>query len=133
MGSGMAISRTPLLVIEDNPADLRLLQELLEEMAPGSFDVHSTSRLDEGIAELLNRSYPVVLLDLSLPDAHGLSSVDAVHEVAPDTSLIVLSGLMNEELAKQVHERGASASFMKGEAEITGLITAIRRLSLASL
>ncbi len=122
----------PLLLIEDNPADLRLLTELLDEAAPGRFRVHSARRLAEGLDELRARSYPVVLLDLSLPDASGLDTIDAVRRVAPKTPLIVLSGLMDDELAERVCERGAAASFVKGEEMITGLIEAISRFTFKS-
>ena len=122
----------PLLLIEDNPADLRLLTELLKEAAPGRFEVHSARRLAEGLDELRARPYPIVLLDLSLPDASGLETIDAVRHVAPGTPLIVLSGLLDDELAARASERGAAASFTKGEEMITGLIEAISRFSFRS-
>ncbi|KAF5040591.1 Response regulator receiver domain protein [anaerobic digester metagenome] len=127
----MASSPVLLLVIEDNPADLRLLQELVREVAPGSFEIHSVRRLADGIAALRSRSYPVVLLDLSLPDGQGLSTIDAVRAVAPETPLIVLSGMLDEELVAGAHERGAVASFVKGSEKINELISVIRHLSIA--
>jgi len=128
------MARDPLclLLIEDNPADLRLMAELFEEAAPGRFRIRSAQRLADALLELSARSYPVVLLDLSLPDASGLETIDAVRRVAPTTPLIVLSGLMDPELAERARERGASASFAKGDETITDIIDAISRFTSKS-
>lgn len=124
----MASSPIPLLVIEDNPADIRLLRELLGEMAPGVFEIRTACCLAEGIADLLSQFSSAILLDLSLPDGHGLDAIDAVRKAAPETPLIVLSGVVDEEIAGGARKRGAVASFAKGGEMINDLVTFIRRL-----
>jgi CheY-like chemotaxis protein len=117
----------PILLIEDNPADIRLLKELLREVAPGRFDVHAVRRLAEGVEALGSGSFPVILLDLSLPDAGGIDVIDAVRHSAPDTPLIVLSGFLDDHTIALAQERGVSANFVKGQ-DPEGLVISIDRL-----
>lgn len=63
-----------VLLVEDNPGDARLLQLALEEAA-GTFDVDHIDRLEAALALLRGGSYDVALLDLSLPDNHGLDKM----------------------------------------------------------
>ena len=121
----MADDRIPLLLIEDNPADLRLLPELLEETVPGRFRVEPARRLSEGLEALGTGSFAAVLLDLSLPDASGVEAIEAVRRAAPSTPVFVLSGMLDDEVRRTARERGAAASFVKGEDSIAPIIDAI--------
>ena len=121
----MADDRIPLLLIEDNPADLRLLAELLEDTAPGRFRITSARRLSEGLEALEAGSFTAVLLDLSLPDAAGVEAIEAVRRTAPYTHILVLSGMLDDEVRRTAGEHGATASFVKGEDSIAPLIDAI--------
>ena len=124
----MPSERIPLLLIEDNPADLRLLTELLEDAAPGRFRIVPASRLVDGLAALRAGTFAVVILDLSLPDADGPDAISAVRLEAPSTPVIVLSGMLNDEVCCTASAHGAAASFVKGEVSIGPLVVAIDEL-----
>jgi signal transduction histidine kinase len=57
----------------------------------------------------------VVLLDLSLPDAHGLETVERMLEAAPDAPIFVLTGLDDQTTALQAVHAGAQDYLVKGE------------------
>ena len=57
----------------------------------------------------------VVLLDLSMPDCDGLEAIPRLREVAPDTSIVVLSGFAAARMAPQVLAAGAHGYIEKGE------------------
>ena len=124
----MADDRIPLLLIEDNPADLRLVAELLEDAAPCRFRVEPARRLAEGLDSLRAGPFAAVILDLSLPDADGVAAIGAVRAAAPSTPVIVLSGMLDDEVRRIAAENGASASFVKGEDSIAPLVAAIDEL-----
>ncbi|MEN6341320.1 MAG: response regulator [Methanospirillum sp.] len=124
----MSGDRVPLLLIEDNPADLRLLAELLEEAAPGLFRVEPARRLSEGLEALRTGPFAAIILDLSLPDTDGVGAIRIVREAAPSTPVIVLSGLLDGEVRRVAAEQGAAASFVKGEESIAPLVAAIDEL-----
>ena len=63
-----------ILLIEDNPGDARLIIEYLSPSGDGIYNVTVAERLLSGSDLLRDKSFDVVLLDLSLPDSHGLAT-----------------------------------------------------------
>ena len=60
-----------VLLIEDNPADVRLIFELLKVVNGYSFEIHHVDRLDIGLQRLDKVQMDVIVLDLTLPDSEG--------------------------------------------------------------
>jgi DNA-binding response OmpR family regulator len=65
-----------VLLVEDNPGDARLIQELLRDAEPGGFQVVGADRLDHAIARLNDTAVDVVPLDLGLPDSQGKATFE---------------------------------------------------------
>lgn len=104
-----------VLVVEDNPGDLFLLEETLRlTKLPFEYVYKATSAAEAIVA--LNK-YPIslVLLDLSLPDSSGFNSYIQVHEYADAIPIIVLTGLADTELALETMAKGAQDYLVKGE------------------
>ncbi|MDM8549059.1 response regulator [Desulfobacterales bacterium HSG2] len=106
-----------VLLIEDNPEDARLIQEFLSNTAGASFDTLLAERLSDGIEALSLGKFDVILLDLSLPDSTGLDTLTAVRSQVPETAVIVLTGLNDEETAIEAVRTGAQDYLIKGEFE----------------
>lgn len=102
-----------LLLVEDNPADVRLLRELLKEISGSSFVLTVAPRMSEAQARLAAESFDVVVTDLSLPDSRDLSSFRELRSVAPTVPVIVLSGLDDESLAVSAVREGAQDYLFK--------------------
>src|SRR6202795_2479994 len=115
-----------VLLVEDNAGDARLLREMFRTEKPGSFELTHLSRMSEAMIHLGKGGVDVVLLDLGLPDAHGLDTVRQVHAVAPSVPLIVLMGLADEALADQAMKEGAQDYLIKGQIENRALPRALR-------
>lgn len=115
-----------ILLVEDNPGDARLLRELLRESGSLRFELTHVDRLAEAREWLEKEPVDVVLLDLSLPDAHGLDSVRGMLEAAPGTPLIVLTGLDDDATALQAVQAGAQDFLVKGKVEGGLLARSIR-------
>ncbi|HET6763936.1 MAG TPA: hybrid sensor histidine kinase/response regulator [Longimicrobiaceae bacterium] len=114
-----------ILLVEDNPGDARLLRELLRETSYPTELVYAT-RLDEARQAVSESAFDVVLLDLSLPDAHGLETVSRMLQAAPDVPIVVLSGLDDETVAMQAVQAGAQDYLVKGHAEPAVLSRSLR-------
>ncbi len=79
-----------ILLIEDNPGDARLIEEMLkdteelaqrvrgDDAASGTPTLTHKSRLEEGLAVLTDTAIDIVLLDLNLPDSSGLETLESV-------------------------------------------------------
>jgi Flp pilus assembly CpaE family ATPase len=104
-----------VLLIEDNPGDARLVEEMLSEESGGSFSIQWAQALLPGLAQLAAGGIDVVLLDLSLPDSQGLESLGIIHTHAPNVPVVVLTGLDNHDIAQQAVRSGAQDYLVKGE------------------
>lgn len=111
----LAASLTRVLLVEDNPGDARLAKEMLAEAETGRFDYIHVERLGEALAQLTERPFDVILLDLSLPDAWGLDGISQIRAASSGIPLIVLTGLADESLAIQALRHGAQDYLVKGE------------------
>jgi signal transduction histidine kinase len=115
-----------VLLIEDNPGDARLLQEMLKDSDSLRCEVTLCPTLADASNHLATATVHIVLLDLGLPDATGLDAVRKVHAVADGTALIVLTGLDDENMATQALTEGAQDYLIKGKIGTHGLLRAIR-------
>jgi signal transduction histidine kinase/DNA-binding response OmpR family regulator len=115
-----------VLLIEDNPGDARLLQEMLADASSHTFDLECADRLSTGLERLAAGGIDAVLLDLSLPDSQGLDTFTRVHAQAPDVPIMVLSGLDDEALAIKAVREGAQDYLVKGRGDRDLLVRAIR-------
>ncbi len=106
-----------VLLVEDNPADARLIQEVLRDAWGESlFKIKPTDRLISAI-EHLKEKPDIVLLDLSLPDSQGLETYVRLHDQDPTIPIVVLSGMDDESLALEAVRRGAQDYLVKGKVE----------------
>ena len=113
-------------LVEDNPGDARLIQEMLRQASVAPFRVDWLSRLDELLARLERGSFDVLLLDLGLPDSQGLATFQRVHRRAPRMPIILFSGATDEELAAEAVAHGAQDYLVKGQIDAFLLKRAIR-------
>lgn len=89
-----------VLLIEDNEDDAQLIREALTEPSSQITGLAWADRLETGFARLAEGPVDAVLVDLSLPDSHGLDTVDHVRARAQDAPVIVLTGLDDEAVAE---------------------------------
>jgi phosphoserine phosphatase RsbU/P len=114
-----------ITLVEDNPGDARLIRELLRDTSE-AFVLEHVARLEAAVAIVTASPPDVVLLDLSLPDAHGLDTLQRMLEAAPDTAVVVLTGLDDREVALRALGAGAQDYLIKGEADAPLLSRTIR-------
>jgi signal transduction histidine kinase len=115
-----------VLLVEDNAGDARLLREMFSTEKPGSFELTHLLRMSEAVTHLAKGGVDVILLDMGLPDGHGLDTVRRAHAAAPDVPVIVLTGLDDEELAAEAMKEGAQDYLIKGQIENRALPRALR-------
>ena len=115
-----------VLLVEDNPGDARLLQEMLKEHGSLNTEVTQCSTLADALSHLATAAAHIVLLDLGLPDAEGLAAVRKVRAAAARIALVVLTGLDDETVATQALNEGAQDYLVKGQIGGHALTRAIR-------
>ena len=122
----MSEQRFTVLLIEDNPGDARLIQELLANGTGDRFDVETADRLVTALVRLRAGGIDALLLDLSLPDSQGWDTFDKVKAQAPSVPIVVLTGLRDEALALRMVQGGAQDFVAKIELSGGVLPRAIR-------
>src|SRR5206468_278324 len=115
-----------VLLVEDNPGDARLLVELVRDTNAGLFKLEHVERLEAAIERLTSDKFDLVLLDLSLPDEQGLSTIFRAHACAPKVPIVVLTGLDDEALAIKAVRAGAQDYLVKGRVDGDLLVRSIR-------
>src|ERR1700730_9293517 len=96
-----------ILLVENDPVTTDRIHAALAAAGSRSFDVEWVRHLSEGLARLSKGGIDVVIVDLSLPDSHGIDTFDKLFTAAPDVPILILTDNANEVLAKQAVGRGA--------------------------
>jgi diguanylate cyclase (GGDEF)-like protein len=117
-----------VLLVEDNPGDVRLVRELLTEDGGGQdFELMHVSTVREAVEHL--RDVPgidAVLLDLSLPDESGLNTLRRVVGATSTAVVVVMTGGGDEELGLSALREGAQDYLVKGSVTGQNLRRALR-------
>jgi signal transduction histidine kinase len=103
-------TRTTVLLVEDNPADARLIALALPV---SEFAVTHVESLADATRHLEVDGADVVLLDLSLPDGEGAESIAWILAAAPGTPVVVLTGLTNDQVALRAVRAGVQDYLVK--------------------
>lgn len=115
-----------VLLVEDNPADARLIRELLKEARAESFELESSTRLESAIERLRQGQCDVVLLDLDLPDCTGMQTLTRTQEAGPTLPVVVLTGLDDQRFALEAVRGGAQDYLVKGRFDSQLLVRTMR-------
>ncbi len=115
-----------VLLVEDNPADARLLRTMLAGTFSPSYEVTHAERMADALQQIGAGPFQVVLLDLSLPDVRGLETLSTLHAQAAQIPIVVLTGLDDEILAIEAVRQGAQDYLVKGKIDRSLLMRAVR-------
>ena len=115
-----------ILLVEDNPGDVRLLREMFSTERPNSYEITHLPRLGLALNHLAKGGVDIVLLDLGLPDGEGLDTVRRVRKLAPQVPLIVLTGRDDDAAVAEAMLEGAQDYLVKGQIETRALPRALR-------
>lgn len=115
-----------VLLVEDEPADARLVMRELRASGGDGFSVAHAPTL-AAVRPLADQGVDVVLLDLSLPDSFGLATLKAVQDLLPpQCPILILTGHDDHVTALAAVEAGAQDFLVKGRADGLQLIRAIQ-------
>ncbi len=115
-----------ILLIEDNPADAELVEDLLEESERNYFAVDVAERLAEGVERCAKHRYDAILLDLALPDSTGSETFETLSLNTPDVPIVILTGLEDRALGLELVRSGAQDYLVKGQFDYDRIERSIR-------
>ncbi|WP_229821333.1 MULTISPECIES: PP2C family protein-serine/threonine phosphatase [Streptomyces] len=105
-----------VLLVEDDPGDALLVEELV---ADSTLKVHLrwVRSMAEAREALAAEVPDCVLLDLNLPDTHGLEALHRIRARTDQVAVVVLTGLAEEETGLAAVTAGAQDYLVKGRVE----------------
>ncbi len=121
----MTAGTTRVLLVEDNPEDVRIFERLLAQ-ATDNFEVTCVARLQEARPRLNAAHTDVVVLDLGLPDSDPQQTIDTVRQLAEGLPVTVLTGRGDEESAVRSVRCGAQDFLVKRAIDAPLLVRSIR-------
>jgi len=107
-------SELKILLIEDDPIDAALIMKALKESPYGSTPLVWVKCLAD--AKKMGQEYfGLLLLDLGLPDSDRSNTMTQMRNYFPDSAIIVVTGLANDDLALEAFRQGAQSYVTKDE------------------
>ena len=98
-----------ILVVDDDD----VIRDTLCELLSASHSCQTADTAEQALALLEAHSFDVMLTDISMPGLSGMELLNRVVERYPDTPVIVISGLSDEEQAQSLMSRGAFDYLLK--------------------
>lgn len=104
-----------ILLIEDDLDDVLLLKDSLAEAEAIKVKLTHAARLADGLKQLAEQKFDVILLDLNLPDSRGLATLNMLQRQAANIPVVVISGLADDYTTLEAVRHGAQDFLVKGE------------------
>ncbi len=94
-----------LLVVDDNPSICQLVRDFFADLK--GHTVYVAHNAAEAM-DLVQKHHPqVALLDIMMPEVHGVELLRQINQVAPDIKAIMITAVDDEDIAREAMEQGA--------------------------
>ncbi|HEB56451.1 MAG TPA: diguanylate cyclase, partial [Gammaproteobacteria bacterium] len=127
MSSG---DRLRILLVEQNPVESKLLQELLQDSEQQKLDICAVTTLHDAIAQIKQQSFDVALIDAVSRDIQHLGLFHAIKAKAGDLPIIILIETLDQSLLHKAMDEGVQDYMLKREVDSRNLLTTIRHVVL---
>ena len=98
-----------ILIVDDDEVIRDTLKELLSE----NHGCQTAGTVDEAFARLSEKTYDLVMTDISMPGISGLELLGRVLDLYPKTPVIVVSGISDQERVQGLIKLGAFDFLLK--------------------
>jgi len=115
-----------VLLVEDNPGDALLIREMLKDDCSYEYDILCSNTLSSALDTLAGADFDVILLDLGLLDSQGLDSIVKIKSIKPTIPIIILTGLLNEEISIKSVQLGAQDYLTKDKLNFDMISSSIK-------
>lgn len=109
------MSSIKILLVEDNPADQMMVEEVLQNATTFQYQLAICERVQEVPAHIVRTHPNIILLDLSLPDSAGLATLEKIKAYLPQVPVVIFTDLIDQQIGIEAIHRGAEDYLMKKE------------------
>ena len=107
--------RECVLLIQCNPADVRLISKALTTPSHSILEVESVNRVPDALERISKGGVRSIIMDIEMPE--GLARFEELLSAAPHIPILILSGTETECIARQAVEQGAQDYMLKNQLE----------------
>ncbi|HPT06905.1 MAG TPA: PAS domain S-box protein [Candidatus Omnitrophota bacterium] len=104
-----------VFLIEDNPAESRLVAEMLQQSQTQHFELIRFENLFPALEQVSKLKPDVILLDLGLGDSQGIETLRKAVKKIPHIPIVVLTMLIDEAISLQALQEGAQDYLIKAQ------------------
>jgi putative nucleotidyltransferase with HDIG domain len=101
---------SPRILIVDDEAEIT---EILADLLSADYDCSRAGSAEEALTRLREEEFQLVISDITMPGMSGLDMIPHVKELAPDTVVVMISGMQTVESAISALRVGAFDYLMK--------------------
>ncbi|HNX80618.1 MAG TPA: response regulator [Candidatus Omnitrophota bacterium] len=106
-----------VLMLEDNGAECRLVEEMLATIEYPHFEMHCVATLAEANRALVKDRYDVLILDLGLRDSQGIETLKSLCSFVRHIPIVVLTMLADERIGLEAMQEGAQDYLVKTQVD----------------
>ncbi len=122
----MPNSKINLLLVEDNPGDVKTIQAYLAQAANAQYGLFKAETIREALETLQQEKIDAILLELTVPDSNGVKAIERIFFKHRDIPIIVLTGAQDEKLGMSAVEAGAQDYLLKDQMSGPLILNAVR-------
>lgn len=101
--------RERILIVDDEPE----ITAILSDLFAGKYDCTTAGSAEEALGRLAGKEYELVVSDITMPGMSGLDMIPHVKNDAPNTVVVMISGMQTVESAIDALRLGAFDYVMK--------------------
>lgn len=110
-----------ILIIEDNPADVKLFKEYIKDSSLSSSRIYDSSSITEAARLINSHFFDIIVVDLSLPDSSGLDTMYRSNQLFRGFPIVILSGTDDIEVARRSVQEGIQDYLVKDKVDVISL------------
>ncbi len=122
---GQDIVMPTVLIVDDNPAMCLILEAVL---VSNGYDVQTAAGGEAARKLLAAKAFDVVVTDIGMPAITGIDLLNDIQRMAPDTSVLLMTGLPSVETATKALQGGAF-DYMVKPITAEDILRSVRRAS----
>ena len=119
--------RKRILIVDDSELVRSLVREFIESL-PGFEVCGEAADGLEGVEKGLELKPDLIVLDFSMPRINGLQAALMLHEIVPDTPIILFTVFKDAVLSRLAHYAGVASIVSKTD-QLTMLADEVQRLT----
>lgn len=102
-----------ILIADDHELFLKGLEFILKENFPKT-ELHTAQSYTDIFSKLeQDETFDLIISDLAMPGANWLSAINKIHQILPETPIIIISAVFDKEILQQTLDIGVSGYIPK--------------------